>query len=119
MRQITLLLILSAMLAPFGCSPGKRVEAVKGPVFDKSIGLTEAEVVRQAGTPSTMSTTNANQFVGELQFPLRSKVTNGEVLIRELYYKRTDGERIFWLTQQGSNGWVVISDVMIPPGVEF
>jgi len=111
-----LLLLLAAMLALFGCSSGKRVEAV---VFDKSIGLTEAEVVRQAGTPSTMSTTNANQFVGELQFPLRSKVTNGEVLIRELYYKRTDGERIFWLTQQGSNGWVVISDVMIPPGVEF
>lgn len=66
-----------------------------------------------------VSTNKAGLMLDELRFPLKSKVENGDVIIKELYYKLEKGERIFWLIQRDSGDWEVFSDVYIPDGVIF
>ena len=113
--------LLSFSIGGIGCcSDGKNTKnSIKSrAVFDGALGLLEKEVLKKYGEPKETNTAPAKELKGELRASLRSKVPSEDTLVKELYYKFENKERIFWLTQQ--NGiWKVISDVEIPKGVIF
>jgi len=87
-------------------------------LFDHELGKLETDILEKYGKPAETRTTRVKDLKDELRAPLNLKVSSGEVLVKELYYKLPKKERIFWLTVQ-KEGWRVISDVEIPEGTVF
>jgi hypothetical protein len=84
------------------------------------IGKTEEDVIRRYGLPKEKFVRPARNMGGELRFEIRRiKGVSDDSMIKELYYEDSSGEKIFWLQENTSNAWCVVSDVKIPKGVVF
>jgi len=89
------------------------------PEFDQKVGVKENDLIGEFGDPEDYFVREARYFAGELRMHVRKKVPNDKVLVKELYYRETEGERIFWLTKHAGTIWLVVADVYIPPGIAF
>lgn len=91
----------------------------RSPIFDKSTGFKETDVLARFGKPKHTSIEKAGRLRDELRQNLRHQVQSDKVLIKELYYQSADGEMIFWLVKNPSGIWKVISDVYVLKGRFF
>ena len=115
-------LALGLSIMSVGCCADSKVNPKTNkakPVFDQDVGRLEKAIVLKYGEPKEIIVKRAKELVGELRSALKSKVANEDTEVKELYYKTSKGERIFWLTKQPTGEWKVISDADIPAGVVF
>jgi hypothetical protein len=121
MKGIVLLWIVAILALTWGCAAGGKSATsprVAKPQYDKALGQSEKSILAKYGAPKEVLLKPANALSGELRSGLRSKVSNEDVEVKELYYKTSKGERIFWLAKQNGE-WKVISDVEVPEGTLF
>lgn len=117
-----LALALGLSMMSVGCYADGKVNSKANkpkPVFDREVGSLEKDILRKYGEPKESIVKRAKELVGELRSALKSKVTNEDTEVKEIYYKTDKSERIFWLTKRPTGEWKVISDVDIPAGVVF
>lgn len=101
------------------CGGEKSSKAESKPKFDAEVGISEKDVIKKYGRPTKSSTSLAKKMKDELRGSLESKVGNGDVSVKELYYKLPKKEKIFWLVERKDGIWMVISNVEIPEGIVF
>jgi len=112
-------MFLSILMAVVGCaasnpSPKHRV------VFDKHVGMREADVRKARGKPRSVAILRGRQLLDEFHYRLKVQLEAARkpVVLKELLYEDGRNKCIFLLTEV--NGvWIVASDVEMPQNVDF